>query len=153
LTPPERLQNRGGSSVFNYALVAHDFNDSFVEMHYANLRSLVDGSFKDREFESKHIQAGLETQNIRRSYTTKVPAITLSSILDECSNFKQIDFLSLDVEGYELDVLRGLNLDKYKPTYILVEANFFDEINDYLKTHYTMVEQLTIHDYLYRSIL
>ena len=148
----ECKKNRGGSSVFNYALVAHDFNDSFVEMHYANLRSLVDGSFKDREFEAKHIQDGLSTQNIEKSYTVKIPSRTLSSILDESCNSKQIDFLSLDVEGYELNVLKGLNLEKYRPTYILVEANSFNEVNDYLASRYEMVEQLTHHDYLYKLI-
>ncbi|MBI4245098.1 MAG: FkbM family methyltransferase, partial [Planctomycetes bacterium] len=33
----------------------------------------------------------------------------------------KIDFLSIDVEGTELDVLRGLNLGKYRPRLILLE--------------------------------
>lgn len=62
-----------------------------------------------------------------------------------------IDFLSLDVEGSELDVLKELNLDKYRPTCILVEARFFDEVDGCLQPHYVLVEQLSHHDYLYKS--
>ena len=154
---PELFQeaqlNRRKSSIFNCALVSNDFRESFVEMHYANLRSLVDGSYKNREREESHIKAGLETQNIKYSYDIKVQARTLESILDECKVSRKVDFLSLDVEGYELNVLQGLNLEKYGPTYILVEANHLNEVNSYLESRYVMLEKLTLHDYLYKSVL
>ena len=35
----------------------------------------------------------------------------------------EISFLSLDVEGTELDVLRGLDLKKYRPRVLLIETN------------------------------
>lgn len=50
----------------------------------------------------------------------KIPAKTLNKILIE-NNIKNIDFLSLDVEGFELEVLKGLNLNKYRPKYMLIE--------------------------------
>lgn len=121
-------------------------------MQYANLRSMVDGSFKDQRLQAEHIQAGLETQNLQESYTIKVPTITLTSILYEFPNLSKIDFLSLDVEGYELNVLKGLDLDKYMPTYILVEANFFDEVHNYLESRYKIVDQFSPHDFLYKLI-
>ena len=63
-----------------------------------------------------------------------------------------IDFFSLDVEGYELNVLEGLNLTKYRPGYILVEARFFEEVNDFLEMHqYKLVEKMSYHDYLYKK--
>ena len=34
---------------------------------------------------------------------------------------RQIDFLTIDVEGLELDVLHGLSLKKYKPKIVVVE--------------------------------
>jgi len=46
---------------------------------------------------------------------------TLESILNEYRSVYTIDFLSLDVEGYELEVLKGLNLNKYRPNYMLIE--------------------------------
>lgn len=52
-------------------------------------------------------------------YTCKTT--TLETILDNCEVDRSIDFLSLDVEGYELEVLQGLNLCKYRPNYMLIE--------------------------------
>ena len=46
---------------------------------------------------------------------------TLETIIDNCEVDRNIDFLSLDVEGYELEVLKGLNLCKYRPNYMLIE--------------------------------
>lgn len=54
---------------------------------------------------------------------------TLETILDNCEVDRNIDFLSLDVEGHELEVLKGLNLCKYRPNYMLIELwddNEFD---------------------------
>jgi len=48
-------------------------------------------------------------------------ASTLETILDNCEVDRNIDFLSLDVEGHELEVLKGLNLCKYRPNYMLIE--------------------------------
>jgi FkbM family methyltransferase len=141
---------RNKSSVYNYALVSSDFKEDFVEMHYANLMSVVEGSLKSNENQVKQIEKGLEIQKIKDTYSLKVPTKTLESILCEYTELPQIDFFSLDVEGYELDVLQGLNITKYQPRYILVEARFFDDVNTFLTPYYDMIEQLTYHDYLYR---
>ena len=50
----------------------------------------------------------------------RVQVSTLEKILDSYQ-VKTIDFLSLDTEGYEHDILRGLNLKKYRPKYMLIE--------------------------------
>lgn len=141
---------RSKSSVYNCALVSNKFDDDFVEMHYANLMSVAQGSLKSQEAQEKHIKSGLEEQELKETYTLKVPARTLESILDDFGHLPPIDFISLDVEGYELEVLLGLNLEKYQPKYILVEANFADEINSCLQPFYELVEQMTYHDFLYR---
>ena len=59
------------------------------------------------------------------------PARTLTSILDEVQP-PQIDFFSLDVEGNELSVLKGLDWKKYSPAVILVEANKPAELENLL---------------------
>ena len=50
----------------------------------------------------------------------RVPLRTLDSILTK-AGVSKIDFLSIDVEGTELQVLQGLNLEKYAPRLILGE--------------------------------
>jgi hypothetical protein len=44
-----------------------------------------------------------------------------SMLLDEL-NITQIDFWSLDVEGQELLVLQGVNFEKHRPAFILIEV-------------------------------
>ena len=52
----------------------------------------------------------------------KIQASTLNNIIEQ-SKFKdsQIDFVSIDVEGNEMNVLKGFDLKKYKPTLIMLE--------------------------------
>jgi FkbM family methyltransferase len=57
--------------------------------------------------------------------TVEVETVTLDDILAESGN-PNLDFLSIDVEGGELDVLRGLTLAKHRPGLILVEDDVYD---------------------------
>lgn len=141
-------QRRPRARVFNCALVASDYPGDQVLMHYADLMSVTDGALGDRQ--ADHLEQGIRLQRLDGTYPVRVRARTLESVLDEVKP-RRIDFLSLDVEGYELDVLRGLNLARYRPRYILVEAWAYDDIDALLAQHYVQVEQLTYHDYLYRK--
>ncbi len=142
-------KQRKNSRVYNYALVAPEFLESTALVHYADLMSVVDGALKNEECQEEHIRAGLACQKISHSYSIEVPVKTLEAIIDEvCPG--TIDLLSLDVEGYELNVLKGLNFEKYRPQFILVEARFYDEVNEFLRLYYEQVDQLSHHDYLYR---
>ena len=54
--------------------------------------------------------------------TIDIETSTLEEILDKnLSNNKIIDFLSIDVEGWDFKVLKSTNFHKYKPKVILVE--------------------------------
>jgi len=52
----------------------------------------------------------------------KVRKKTLDGILEE-SNFSEIDFITIDVEGHELEVLKGFSLEKFNPRIVLLEDN------------------------------
>jgi hypothetical protein len=52
----------------------------------------------------------------------RVQARTLSNVLDE-AGVTNVDLLSLDVEGYESYVLRGLDLSRHAPAWLLVEMH------------------------------
>jgi FkbM family methyltransferase len=67
--------------------------------------------------------------------TVEVSAARLDDILLEHGVTGRIDFMSIDVEGSELDVLRGFSFDRYRPRVILVEDNSFGSdltISNYL---------------------
>jgi FkbM family methyltransferase len=140
--------NRPNCIVENFALVPFDYKESHVEMRYCNLMSLVKGSMKSEEADLMHIQEGCKIQDID-SYELKVPARTLTSIL-EANSVGKIDLLSLDVEGFELDVLKGMDFERYRPSLMLVEARFRDEIDSFLKPFYEPIAELSHHDVLYR---
>jgi FkbM family methyltransferase len=63
-------------------------------------------------------------------YVLMVPARTLDDVLEEAEAPTPIDFVSIDVEGHEVDVLRGFDFDHWKPRLILLE----DHVRN-LKSH------------------
>ena len=143
---------RTRSMTFNCALVSPAFPHPTITMHFAGLMSVVEGSLKSSKAQDEHLHAGLEVQRLAAAYSVEVPARTLESILEGIPEARNIDFFSLDVEGHELEVLKGLNLSRFRPRYLLVEARFFDEVDGYLaESGYEFVEQLSHHDYLYRA--
>ncbi len=50
-----------------------------------------------------------------------VPARTLDQVLEEAGAPAPIDFVSIDVEGHEVEVLCGFDLARWRPRLILVE--------------------------------
>jgi FkbM family methyltransferase len=146
-------KTRARSTVFNCALVSNDYDASTVSMRYANLMSLTEGAFSDSHTENNHISTGLKIQNIETTYRIDVPAKTLETVIDAVKDKpKEIDFLSLDVEGYELSVLKGFNLNKYRPKYLLMEDFFSNqELHAYVSKYYSLVEMFSDHDYFYKS--
>ena len=55
--------------------------------------------------------------------THKVPAFTLSEIIDKYFPTKSLDFLSIDVEGEDLEILASIDFSKYEINSICVEHN------------------------------
>lgn len=146
----ECLRNRPDSLVVNYALVSDEYEGDSVLMHFADLMSMVDGAMNDVDAQAKHLSEGVSVQKLDGSYEISVPAKTLTSVLDEAGVSGPIDFFSLDVEGYEVSVLRGLDTSKYRPKYILVEVRDLEGVNNWMITNsYKFVEKITGHDYLY----
>lgn len=55
--------------------------------------------------------------------THKVPAFTLVEIIDKYFPAKSLDFLSIDVEGEDLEILASVDFSKYEINAICVEHN------------------------------
>ena len=117
--------NRPNSICYNCACVSNDFNDEFIY-----------GDFQLAENDQISLMSSINGTRLNNKSLIKVPAITLTKILDK-ENVKKIDLLSLDVEGYEEQVLKGLDLTKYRPTYLLIEIYYtsFEIICNYLKSN------------------
>jgi FkbM family methyltransferase len=141
-------QNRPGCIVENAALVPAGHAAKTVEMTYCNLMSQVKGAMKSAAEEADHIRRGKECQQIE-TYTAQVPARTLSQILD-AHRIEQVDLLSLDVEGFELAALQGIDYHRHAPRWMLIEARYRQEIDGFLRPWYDVSAVLSHHDVLYR---
>lgn len=81
----------------------------------------------------------------------QVKSKTLDNILDDLNVRGEIDFISIDVEGHELEALRGFSLGRWKPKIVLMEdnSNYQDTvIRDYLKNFgYARFKRTGVNDW------
>ncbi|HEY2419137.1 MAG TPA: FkbM family methyltransferase [Steroidobacteraceae bacterium] len=56
----------------------------------------------------------------------EVPVKTLDSVLEQAGTQPRFDFLSIDVEGHEIEVLRGFSIARWRPQLILLEDHVAD---------------------------
>ena len=143
--------NRPKSTVFNYALVSDNCKDDEIRMMRRTVYSGDPGlmtSVADSPIRqvTEWINPATETDKTEEFV---IQTATLNNIL-ETMNIKNIDFFSLDVEGYEKEVLLGLNLNIFKIKTILLEWHLdISEIQNMLNNTHVMVEQLSKHDYVF----
>lgn len=116
----ECCHNRKVKSIHG-ALVSSDYKGSTISGNFLrnDRNSLMCSIFDIPEYFSEHQRQ--EVYGKIAEGSVEVPAFTLESIFDT-NNIEQVDFLSLDLEGYEVAALTGLNFDKIKPSYILIET-------------------------------
>lgn len=83
-------------------------------------------------------------------FTKQIETTTLESVLDRnLPKDQHIDFLSIDVEGLDFNVLLSLNIEKYRPQIILIEiVNIcLDEIKNepiyefFMKHNYVLISK------------
>jgi FkbM family methyltransferase len=140
------VRHRPRSRVVNCALVPPEDEGSMVTMYYSNLQSIVSGALP-----YEHVEEGLRSQG-ERTYEVKVPGRTLTSVLEDAMP-PRFDLLVLDVEGYEAQVLRGLDLDRHAPRFALIEVLGDDAraaVDEALHGRYAEIERLTPTDILFR---
>lgn len=146
-------RNRRGP-VIEAALVGQDAPDATVEIHFAGLMSSVAGALGDADATASHVRQGIAVQNLAASYVVRVPARTLSSIIEASGLTREIDLLSLDIEGGEPEALRGLDLDRHAPRWICVEVRDRPRIEARLLPRYEVAAILNVtasyQDILYR---
>jgi FkbM family methyltransferase len=87
--------------------------------------------------------ASQEEANSSKDGYEEVQVMTLDDILAQ-SPHPQIDFLSIDVEGLELQVLRGFDILKHRPRLMIIEDNLPNrlKVHAYIKKHgYRLVKR------------
>lgn len=149
----ECIKNRSAKSqIFCNACVSFEYKEKFVEILYSNLMTTPVGLESDIMDPIGHANNGkLFLKKNEVQFNFGASAITLNEILIKSNAPSIIDLLSLDVEGAELEVLKGVDFNAYNFKNLCIETRDFNKINNFLKTlNYNFVEKLTHHDFLFK---
>jgi FkbM family methyltransferase len=75
---------------------------------------------------STMVQGFMDPEFAPYAETRQIRCVTLDSVLAE-SGFDRIDFISIDVEGAEIELLEGFSLERYRPSLVLIEDFLSDQ--------------------------
>lgn len=128
IEPNKRLYERLipiRENVFNFACGSKDEDN--VDFTICTLQDGNQEAISSLELDNRLVESHLPYNP--RFETTKVKLRTLNSFFEE-QGIEKIDFISIDTEGTEIDVLVGLDLKKYNPTLLVIENNFENYLID-----------------------
>ena len=103
----QKLKEQRQAQVFACACSSPDNAGKMLRLHAAGIHSSLNPDF---------FVAGMRKEDV-----IEVPARTLDDILEAAKAPTPIDFLSIDVENHEIEVLSGLTLTRWQPRLILIE--------------------------------
>ena len=148
----ELIRNRSSTNFFkNAACVGPMYTNPTVELVYSNLMTSTLGVNSDIQDPVDHANQGAKFWG-GDTFVFEAIACTLNSILIDANSPTLIDLLSLDVEGIELEILKGVDNERFRFRYICVESRQFDELQQYLLSQeYDYVESLSSHDHLFKN--
>tara|TARA_Y100000310_G_scaffold87037_1_gene83930 strand:- start:963 stop:1703 length:741 start_codon:yes stop_codon:yes gene_type:complete len=167
------LKHRYGCKVANCALVSHEYKEEYIEGFFGANPLCLQGPMTEDEIKTFQLDLDSHHKEIEdcmcaqiktnHNYdkerhgnptkTLEVAAKTLDWVLNS-QGIKKADFFSLDVEGYELEVLKGWSPRKYPIKYVLIEGRFIPEakspINKYMEqNNYQFEEHVGVNNMLY----
>ena len=97
--------------------------DFFVFPDYANGLS----TFSEKEARHWEITGMKGMGKIKVEKVIKMPLTVVDTILEKYFKNNVPDFISLDVEGLDLEILKSMNFEKFQPMAICVETMAYDE--------------------------
>jgi FkbM family methyltransferase len=103
----QRLKQERSAKVFAVACSSRQNAGSTMTLHLAGIYSSFD--------------PGLSISTVSPDGAVAVPVRTLDDILVEAGAPSPLDFVSIDVEGHEIDTLDGFDLARWRPRLLLVE--------------------------------
>ena len=139
------------SHVVNAACVSFSNQENTVNLVYSNLMTTTLNTESDLTDLGAHLKRGRTFLEPKVSqFHFQARARTLNSILEEVNAPSRIDLLSLDVEGSEIEVLKGINHNQFRFSFICIECRDLPKMKEYLLSlNYVLKTQLSEHDYLF----
>jgi FkbM family methyltransferase len=122
----ERLQEYRNCALYNFAISDKtQRNVKFITFPERDFRSGIAGTMS-----ASHIE---EAKKLSSMSTTTINTITFGDMMKDFPNVKHIDFLSIDTEGHEINVLRSIDFDKYSFGLITIETKENSDVVKFVK--------------------
>tara|TARA_B100001564_G_C20348732_1_gene537921 strand:+ start:56 stop:691 length:636 start_codon:yes stop_codon:yes gene_type:complete len=125
---------------------------NFFRKDDTNIQAAISNSVGNKNLYFFHNRSAINTlsqtaENKAREIR-EVKTFTLNDIIKN-SQFKnkEIDFLSVDVEGTEIEVLQGLDFNKYKPKLVVLEFIDFN-VSEYYNLKIDNILNSSINKYM-----
>jgi FkbM family methyltransferase len=122
-------------------LCVEPMSDSFAKLVACRPKSInvpvaaYDKDFQVLEFQCHGILSGASDHvDHAKGNIVHVPTMTLTSLFKLYDAPKQMDFLSIDAEGSDFHVLKGIDWDTYSFKAIAVEHNYVEPIRSNMQT-------------------
>lgn len=139
---------------YAYMYAISNYNADDVDFFVANL----DGYGIEEAITGLRVDENIFNHHVKLGYnpvikTIKTQVRTLNWVLENISPYTIIDFVSIDTEGTEIDVLEGFNIEKYKPKLFVIENNFEDtRLDEYMtKFGYVKDKRVSNNDFFVRK--
>ncbi len=136
-----KCQNRHkkniNTQVYNLAMGE---TTALVNINISGVLSSIDKASTERFRQLKWAKSLISDQQV------EIPQITLNDFFKNNSIKPHFELMSIDVEGYELNVLKGFDIDFWKPKMVIIELH--DQNYDYVDTWSKMNE---IVDYMEKA--
>ena len=146
----ECVKNRSSKNkYYNNACVSFDYKKKNIELVYSGLKTFSK-KFLSIKLQSEYFMKP-EMKRGENIFYFKAKTMTMNSILIKSKAPKLIDLLSLDTEGAEFEVLKGVNFKEFNFRFILVETNYIKKMKDFLKKKkYKYIKKFNENDYLFK---
>lgn len=142
-------QNRSDKNIFEHAaLCAPEDNDSFMEFIYCDLMTV---STSNTELDPlQHVADGNQFSRTNE-YRFLAPTKTLDSLIEKY-HIRSVNLLSLDLEGGEIQALRGAVETLARTEYLIIESRSPEELKEALKAYnFFQINQFSHLDYLFKN--
>jgi FkbM family methyltransferase len=146
----EKLIKNRNCKCYNVAL-----SDKEEILPFMNIKGPGNLSGLVKNYDNQHkkrIERDMNKPNSQGYEIINVNTVKLSTILED-ENITHIDFLSIDTEGSELDILKTVDFNKVNINVILIEDNYNDPniMKFFEERGYNFLKQIVI-DKLFKKI-